>query len=130
MANQSHEISELVKFIADTLKESKDFVLEQAPSVIQEFITWKRWEYLTLAVLLTVFAATFAYLSAKAFKWALKEAETDLESAAPVGVLSFFAVAASVIFTICAIYHAYCALQVWIAPKVFLIEFVSSALKG
>jgi len=115
------ELQDTLAEALEALQQGKDFILREAPAVIQEFIAWKRAEHLVLAAI----AALVIVAALLTVRWALRKDDEE-ELFIIITICSAgFAIGAGIIFC----FHAFSALQVWIAPRVYLLEYVASALK-
>ena len=120
---------ELAQFMMDTLKDSKDFVMEQAPDVIQQFIAWKTCQHGMLVVLFVVLSLVLVCVMRWAWRYAGKEMnEVDRP------LFRFLAVGCaggggSVGFVVGTILNLFWFVEVLVAPKVYLLEWAASVLK-
>jgi len=115
------ELQDTLTEALEALQQGKDFILQKAPAVIQEFIAWKRAEHLVL----TAVAALVIVAALLTVRWALKKDDHEELFAIAAICSGGVAIGAGIIFS----FHAFSALQVWIAPRVYLLEYVASALK-
>ncbi len=125
---KSNEAERLLKIIADNLEQGKEFVVEQAPDVLQQLILWQKVE----SLLALCFCACLFLIGTLVFYKNIKiinKAKTIDDVASSViivtlsGVVSIF----SFVFIPVTI-QAY--LVVWIAPKVFIIEYLAGLTGG
>ena len=126
------EQEQLLQLLKTTLQDGKDFILEQAPSVIQELILWGR-ATTTLGVCASiigvlVFTILF-FVFIKKFrketnqyndKWTMRE--TYGLSLITSGVMSVATMISTVTFTIL-------ALKVWLCPKLYLLDYLKDSLQ-
>lgn len=122
----------LLKLITDSLEQGKDFVLEQAPDVVQQLIMLKRIEYSVYAVLaglLLAAAVTFIL-------WSIPHVKKEYENFAcsewlPVWALSSMLSGGLVLLATISLVDGVLPvlLKVWLAPKVFLLEYLASIIK-
>jgi len=125
---ESQEATRILTLIADSIQQSKDFVLEQAPDAIQQLVAWKRVETLIGVVVGLLLLAVAVYL-ARTLKEKAMKAEHDVEIfiVTARGCLAAIATLGGVGAVLT---HASPCLQVWIAPKLFVIEYLADILKA
>ena len=107
-----------------------DFVLEQAPLVVQEIVVWGRVEHTTWVVL-SVAMMTTAILVFK--KKGLPYCATLDNSTGNRDIATAFSWLAFVIVTVIsstvfAVNLTHC-LKAWFAPRLYVIEYIADALK-
>jgi len=121
MKIESSEAERFLKLINDSLEGGKGFVLEQAPDVVQQLILWKRVESIVIVALLAVTALVALCL---ARSWSAK---VDWDSAATEGYV-YASVSGCFVFASCliaALIVAVYSLEVWLAPKVYVLHYLS-----
>ncbi len=113
---------EVLKELLSTIKDTKSFVLEQAPDVAQEMILLARIESVAvLAVSLFLFYLVF-YLHRK-----IGELEYDCDDRSMVySLLSIISPIFGMLGLICVLNHLSC----WFAPKYFLIKQLCKLIGG
>jgi len=112
---------ELIKELLTTIKDTKNFVLDQAPEVAQEMILLARVESaIFFAVSLFFITIAFTFLKNKHLKCDeySDESLTYLLMRIVFPIIGFCGV-------LCAINNLSC----WIAPKVFLLKQLSNLLR-
>jgi hypothetical protein len=121
----------LIQVIIQTIEESKqvlgegfDFAKEQTPLVIQEFLRWKFWEHSLLAAIYLAAALIALWVVLKYTKTIAREME-ELCLLPLGGLLLIIAGTSYGFFS-----QAFNAIQITIAPRVYLIEFAADVLKG
>lgn len=110
---------ELIKELLTTIKDTKSFVLDQAPEVAQELILLARVE----SAIYFLFIIIISSISLWFFKKGLKLKKEEEDTYYNKHIDCFFTSAIALSFTIpffCGI-----SLACWIAPKVFLIRELS-----
>jgi hypothetical protein len=119
----------LLKLITDSLEQGKDFVLEQAPDVVQQLILLKRIEYSVYVLVAVPFLAVTAAFVLRSLP-RIKEEFNDMSSpplrsfaSAVLGVIAF----PTTIMLFENILPV--LLKVWFAPKVYLLEYLASIVK-
>lgn len=115
----------LIGFI-ESVQSAKDFALEQAPDVVHQLLTWKLAEaclYLTCGA---IFFVT-AMVAWKVFATCLRKAPHDLT---PKTIASMCYGTLGSILGPCAFFdYGPTALQIWLAPKVYLLEYAADLVK-
>ncbi len=120
------EQDKLLKVLKETLENSQEFVLAQAPEVIQQLILWGRicWPILTImllvATLLCVWGARYNLR-----KYASKEGFNKEEGNAVCGMILSLMGMITAAFMCGSLLDS---LQVWICPKVYLLNYFLTRL--
>ena len=120
-----NEQEQLLQLLKTTLQEGKDFVLEQAPSVVQEIILWGRaintfgavasvLAGIVFSILLVVFIKRFMEAE-RGYDWCIKDTYCFCMVAS--GIASVAAVILTLHFTVW-------SLKVWLCPKLYLLEYL------
>jgi hypothetical protein len=123
------QLPELLDYIGNTLKDSADFVLVQAPEVIQQLILLKRIEYSIFLCLSVAVLALMTWGSHHSIR-KLREAYDEQDDGVIVLwiLTTFFTVFGSGILTLVTIDHISNTLTVWFAPKVYILEYAADLL--
>lgn len=126
----------LTQVIIETIEQSKtvlgegfDFAKEQTPMVINEFLLWKFWEQAVWALLLAGSSICTIKLLIKVWRWAIAHDSNDKY---PVVPACFLPAALSIVSVIILLIGLHCGLQaakIKIAPRVYLIEYISEAVR-
>jgi hypothetical protein len=113
--------------LLDGFIKAKDFAVDQAPDIIQQLLTWKLFESILLCVLgLIIFPALVVYWKMVVKYW---EKLDDWEPA------NFFAVVGGMVGSAMLIIVSFISLlniewlYIWLAPKVWLIEYAADLVK-
>jgi hypothetical protein len=116
----------LDKFVAtmtELLQSAKDFTLEQAPDVLRQLVAYER--------AITIFYVASCLLGAIALAFGTKQLlrhGDDLGDAAGAALL--FLLVGELVVVIMFFHNVSDFLKVWVAPKVFLIEYFAHLVKG
>ncbi len=113
----STNTTQLTDFLLETMKQSKDFVLEKAPIVAQEMLTYGMYQ----AILETIFGIALIYLVMWLGKRKQKVAEYD---DANFGY-AIMIIAASILSTVFILEGISIAVKIKVAPSVYLIEKIN-----
>lgn len=100
-----------------------DFLAEQAPETVRQFLAWHFWSAVALSVLLAVVAILLAWASRRAWTEAMRD---DCEGV--YGASVFFAFTAAVSVALLVV-NVFAALKIAIAPNVFIIEKLAEMAK-
>jgi len=129
MSAQSAELSkQLALFVGETIKTTqdiKDFTIEQAPDFIQQLLTYHLTISLSVWLLSVIGVIMSVRLYKKSTKYCAKVFNTCDE------LLGIMAVGSCTLLTIisCAIAFSNTQwIQIWLAPKVFLLEYARSLI--
>lgn len=124
---------ELAKELTGLLHDSKQFVLEQAPDVIQQCILWAKLSFTFGFVFFLLFSIALVIACYKfgVYAWKLSNehpyAHADLTLV--VAACAIASGAVSIATTIISCVNFYYMCMVWFAPKVYLLWYASSFIK-
>ena len=118
----------ILKLFADSLEQGKSFTLDQAPEVVQQLILWKRVEYGVTVVVLLLFAFIGWRLAITCSRLANEAKKEKYERSDWRGGQIMAAVST---FFLCgfAITIGVQSLQVWLAPKIYVLEYATNLLR-
>lgn len=117
------KLSSILDWVEETAKSAEQFAIEQTPLYIQELLAWNFWVTLPLFILgLVVWAITISRIKFVASY----NYDKDPEPAS--AVLSVGALILGPIIGSALIGANLDWFQIWIAPRVWLVEFVASKL--
>ncbi len=121
---------QFLKLVLDTTQQGKDFVVEQAPLVVQELVTWQRAWLTLLAVLLVLLTAVVIALFVKGFRWSWRNwdriaREGDAPGPIIGGAILFLVIAGMTVGSVASVNDA---LKVWLAPRLYVIEYIGHVL--
>jgi hypothetical protein len=102
---------------------AKDFVISELPEVITQLLTWKVCENIVYFTLASTIVGSILYVSHLMVKGLRERRDPCPEFVYFVGCL------VSIIPVIVAIECLLKGLQIWLAPKVYLIEYAASLAK-
>lgn len=119
-------LAEFVKSVLGGLQQGKDFVLTQAPDLIQQLIRWHYWQaWFSVVIEIIVIFFCYRMISNLAPKW--------VESHDPVGetmgiiacsIIGFISTCGMIFGDLPTI------IQIHVAPKVWLLEWAISQVKA
>lgn len=107
------------------IEKAVDFSLEQAPLLIQEALTWYGVKSFLSMLLSVAILIALVVIFVKAFKWAKKHNYDEEDMF--FGCL-FFAMGSIIPIVIAASFFSIEWIQIWIAPRVWLIEYASKLI--
>ena len=128
------QAEQALQAIIQTALEVKDFVIEQAPDVIRQLISFEFWTSISaqaMTVLGFLVAMIFGMCFLKYRWWSDGTTYSGKRDESPSLVIGWVAT----IVGICGAIGSICAtpslvwFKIWIAPKVFLIEYAASLVK-
>jgi hypothetical protein len=118
------QLQRILKSFADSVEGGTNFVLAQAPEVLQQLILWKRVESVVCSVILL---SVVIWLSRVCKRNKANSGKTESSYATdwPMGVAAATGGLSILTFLV------WCAslspmLQVWLAPKVYILEYLRS----
>lgn len=111
---------QLLEFVTGTLKDGKDFAVEQAPMVVQEYLRWQFTEAIFFAVFFGVLAIVVWAIAPRFDKAIDGEGEAAL----------FVRCVAALVFVFAVGFNGYEAVKVKVAPRIVLIEYARSVIAG
>jgi hypothetical protein len=120
------KLAEILTGIADNVGQLKDFAVEQLPDVAQQYIVYGR--VLETAVFLIVCALSIVMI--KICIWGAKQMRIKGENSGPLEVMSLLIGGFASLFLITVLFcQIKPFLMVWLAPKIYLIQGISSLIK-
>lgn len=125
----SQEAERLLKLLNDGLESGRDFLSEQAPEIVQQYILWKRVEGVVVVAVSVVATIVFAWIAKRLFRaaWAKRDQDGDPEFGRLIvsvmsGTLAFFTCLSAIVVALH--YMIY-----WFAPKVAVTQWLVGFLK-
>ena len=112
------QLTSILSSVQETVKSTADMASAQLPELIQQILVYNFWIHSIYAIILYVFFLFF-------FIRFLCINSADKEFAE----LQAFLMLYSFPFVILTVWQASYVLQIWLAPKLFLLEYVSSFLQ-
>ncbi len=121
-AIDSSEANRLLKLLADSLEQGKEFVLTQAPEVVQQLILWKRAEHTAWVCMGLVGMVVMYFVGRRCYAWLVENNRRGEPGEWPclLGIPS-----AALLFLGLLLFNIAPCLQVWLAPKVYLLEYLA-----
>lgn len=116
-------LAEFLTTTTNTISETKNFAVEQFPDVIRELILLKRVEmsfYITLWLAIFTLGVVVAYKLIKNFE------KMDMDSKPPCVALTIILWVMIILSLFLNFYSWICP---WIAPKVFVVEYLSKLIR-
>lgn len=105
-----------------------DLVKNQAPELVTEFLKWKFTEALIWTIgglILFIFGAIVSFISIKKLFFCPTKSNEEY-----IPVLIFLGLLPVLIGCIGFFYHIFTIIQIWIAPKIYLIEYIADIIKN
>lgn len=121
------EAKDVWVFLLESLKETKGFAIEQAPDVIQQLVFWKAWQYGLMACFLLVCVVGLIVAIFAICRVIDRHDNICPEAGKLIARILGGGIAALV--TGFFLDQAYWLLMLWLAPKVFVLEYVSGLIR-
>ena len=137
--NLQNAVAQVLLAAIQTAKQTGDWMKGQLPDVVHQLMTWRLVSDIVSIVLALVFITFFA-LSAKKFTklYAQEKAKskdrwfdaTDMPGGIAWIVWLIIGGVVTIAFFVIAVANIYDALEIWFAPKVWLLEYAAHLLKS
>lgn len=122
MANKAEEVlATVLQKAMEVAEKTGDFVTDQAPDVVQQLLAWKFAQALVVGLMCAVVFLICAY---HVYRVLRSDRAEDWHE--PVVILCTLFGAPSLML---AVPYLLDALQIWLAPKVYLIEYTANLIK-
>lgn len=106
-----------------------DFVVEQAPEVIRQLLAWNMAQHLVWLSIQIIFITAFAWMIKNIWNGiGIKEENNEEVDGGWIFIIMFMVIA-NIIATLFAIYNLLQVIKIWIAPKIWLIEYAAQLYK-
>jgi hypothetical protein len=115
---QNEDVERILKFVADSLEGGKDFVLEQAPTVVQQLILLGRVECVCGIVLATLVCAACAWVFRRYAPLTSERTAAGLDASVACGASGGVGTAALIVGVVV----FFKGLPAFIAPHVYVIS--------
>ncbi len=120
-------VNELIRGAISNAEQAKEFMLGQAPEFVQQLLIWNAMKSAGLSVLALITLFCIAKIGIHAYK-KLKDNNVDMEGWGLSGFI-FLILAVAPVGLSLEILTNLTWLQIWIAPKVYLVEYAASLVK-
>ena len=122
-------VREMAQIMLESLKEGKDFVLREAPLVVQEYVLLKRVEA-TLYAAVGVACLVFVAFAARKIHATVKAADDETLKDADVLVVVEWGIAGvlSAVSVVWIADNVGVALTAWLAPRILVLDYVAKFL--
>ena len=124
--NQEMEkaVIELIKGAVANAEQAKQFILSETPEFVQQLLLWKAMTSVLLC-LIGVALAALAVWYRRNTKGLLEEAESESEKS-NISFVRTLVLCGIVFLSVFVVFENMEWLQIWIAPKVYLVEYAAS----
>ena len=127
MKETDQQLAEILKKGLEAAEKTGNFVVEQAPDLIQQLIVWKTCEYIFLILISIAFLFSI-------YKWCKSAMKRygDLNNFIDEPeflMFSIYSIVVILIFGIALFKSFFNLLQVLLAPKIWLIEYATNLIK-
>ena len=123
MSEIQNEAIEIIKFLKETLMQSKDFTLEQAPLVAQEIVLYGRVYYLLIVMISIILCFISMYLFKKGVKIGEDEDKDGEVCLYIVGAICIMFGSVTGMVT-----HFHYMILSWTAPRLYIIEHLRNMI--
>src|SRR4051794_7016643 len=123
----TQRLDSILSFIETSVKQGAAFASAQAPDVVHEILVWKLWQSVLLSLASFVCLIPVVLLWNAHRKKCIREDDEDWWAGFAFAHFGYVLIAASLVLATLA--TALTALQIVVAPKLYLIEYISSLLK-
>lgn len=112
-----NKLNETLIGMIDDLSKTKDFVIEQAPDVIQQLLTWRFTISIIECCSLLILMPILAYLCYRTINCKYWDSGKEWPA------FFVFFCGAGFVFCFFCLFLTYEWLKIWLAPKLFLLEY-------
>ena len=113
----------------EALKKSVDFVFEQSPEIVRQFLTWKFMEASIKCVAMFLMLITIWFIAWFIYR-KLKKYEDDGFEWMPILIVTILTIMTAPLWYSQIIDNGLTAVKIKVAPKVYLIEYVIDKAQG
>jgi len=127
MKETDQQLAEILKKGLEAAEKTGNFVVEQAPDLIQQLIVWKTCEYIFLILI----SIAFMFSLYKWHKSAMKRYDdfNDFCNKSEFFIYCIYAIVVILIFGIALFTSFFNLIQILLAPKIWLIEYATNLIK-
>ena len=127
MKETDQQLAEILKKGLEAAEKTGNFVVEQAPDLIQQLIVWKMCEYIFLIII----SIAFIFSLYKWHKSVMKRYDNydNFRDKIESFIYGVYAIAVILIFGIALFQSFFNLFQILLAPKIWLIEYASQLIK-
>ena len=118
-----------MEYFLGLMERGEDFVLEQAPDLVQQILAWERALYCTGYCFGVVFVVSTCLLIYTNRKKIVRAIASESKYSDVWFISTFFLASFVVIACVGMLVELSTFIQLWVAPKVFLLEYMSSLIK-
>ena len=131
MNETDKQLAEILKKGLETAEKTGNFIVEQAPDLIKQFLIWKTVEY-SIYVIMGISLIIYFYRWTKKVSKEMKENEYDFEDYFMDSVSSTFIAIGQMTILIVGVLliseNLHSLIQIVFAPKIYLIEYTANLL--
>lgn len=125
---EPNQLNQLLQFLLDSLQQTKDFTIEQAPLIIQELLLWKFYSSMIYAAVWSAIGILIGTLGKQFMAGLMQEGRSDeitiVNTGRLIRLIGIFVVLVAISV------NGYTMLQVKVAPRVVLMEAVKGFISG
>lgn len=133
------ELTKIVTNINNGTDSAWEFISAQTPDVVRQLLLWHGIKSLIAFCLAIVFMIAGFIITARLFKYSrklsvkskerYKNSKYDLYNPTPFFVMWFVPLIICIFATLLAIFENLTWLKIWLAPKIWLLEYIISMVK-
>jgi len=132
---KTDQLHRALEMLLDGMEKTQDFAVEQIPLVVQELIVWKRFWFTSQTAAFLVLGILSIWLFKAASRWCSQEEKEareesrkkDLDGYVAAGLLG---IGGTIVALIGFCISVYWASMVWFAPRVYILECLTSMVRG
>ena len=127
MKETDRQLAEILKKGLEAAEKTGNFVVEQAPDLIQQLIVWKTCEYIFFIII----SIAFMFSLYKWHKSAMKRYDNYDNFCGKIEsfIYGVYAIVVILIFGIALFKSFFDLIQILLAPKIWLIEYAANLIK-
>jgi hypothetical protein len=113
----------VIKNGVEAIQAGTNFMLEQIPIVLQEFLTWRFYECLISGIISLIIVPLTIYYGKKFLCWMWKDNKNSIDGLEPLFAIVLLAIVVISGIGVCKVIdNAKDCVQIKVAPRVYLIE--------
>lgn len=131
-----NSLIEIIKESTSSIKSGISFLQSEIPDVINQLLVWKFYQNLTISILSLIFVILLSILLYKIFSnrsqryfWEKNKWIDYMEITGLGFTISMLSVSGIIGLVVTFLLSTFNVLQIYIAPKIFLIEYASQLVK-
>lgn len=123
MSDKENAAEKALAELLDKSMQAGDFLVEQAPMVVQELLAYKAFEHAVYALVLFLACCLFVFIILNRIKEFRRSGDDD-----DVGIAAFLSLPAVMLFCFF-LSDLLSFIKIMVAPKVYLLEYAAALVK-